>query len=85
MLKKCAQNKNYASGTGGGPPKVLQLTELGEKLLEIISPETTSLDNISEGRNFNRTTGSVNDTIPKRKSFHMSEGFIQNMVLIIFI
>jgi len=39
VLKKCAQNKSYAGGTGGGPLKVLQLTQLEETLLEIIEPE----------------------------------------------
>jgi len=38
VLKKCAQNKSYAGGTGGGPLKVLQLTQL-EETLEIIEPE----------------------------------------------
>lgn len=55
MLKKCAQNKSYAGDTGGGPPKVLQLTELEEHLLEIIDSKTTELDDTPEGENFNRT------------------------------
>lgn len=55
MLKKCAQNKSYAGGTGGGPPKVLQLTQLEESLLEVIDPEAAGLDDIPEGGNFNRT------------------------------
>lgn len=55
MLKKYAQNKSYASGTGGGPPKVLPLTELEENLLEIVTLEAAGLENIPEGGNFNRT------------------------------
>ncbi|XP_011062996.1 PREDICTED: uncharacterized protein LOC105151148 [Acromyrmex echinatior] len=81
VLKKRA--KSYAGGTGGGPPKVLQLTEL-ENLLEIIDPEATDLDDMPEGRNFNRTIqkGSVpiNNTISKRESFHTSKGLYKTTV-----
>ncbi|XP_071652728.1 uncharacterized protein [Temnothorax longispinosus] len=82
VLKKCAQNKSYAGGTSGGLPKVLQLTELEESLLEILDPEAAGLADIPEAENFNRTKqrGSVptnpvaanpvptNDTIPKKES-----------------
>jgi len=77
VLKKCAQNKSYAGGTGGGPPKVLQLSQLEETLLEIIEPEATGLVDIPEGGNFNRTmqrgSALTNDTIPNRNSFHRYE------------
>jgi len=77
VLKKCAQNKSYAGSTGGGSPKVRQLTELEETLLKIIQPEATGLVDIPEGGNFNRTmqrgSALTNDTIPNRNSFHRYE------------
>ncbi|XP_029158568.1 uncharacterized protein LOC114943742 [Nylanderia fulva] len=71
VLKKCAQNKSYAGGTGGGPPKILKLTELEENLLEIIDPEAAGLPEIPEGGNFSRIKqkkSAPNDTISKRSS-----------------
>lgn len=64
VLKKCAQNKSYASGTSGGPPKTIVLTQLEEQLIEIVSPEATGLDNIPQGGAFNRMKKSFN-TIPQ--------------------
>lgn len=54
MLKKCTQNKSYAAGTGGGPPKTIPLTQIEEELLEILSLEAIGLDNIPQGGAFNR-------------------------------
>lgn len=74
VLKKCAQNKSYAGGTGGGPPKVFKLTELEENLLEIIGPEAAGLTDIPEGGNFNRIiqreSASINNTTVKRGFAH---------------
>jgi len=73
VLKKCAENKSYASGTGGGPPKVIKLTELEENLLEIINPEAAGLTDIPEGGNFNRVKqikSTPINTIVNRGSCH---------------
>ncbi|CAL1681386.1 unnamed protein product [Lasius platythorax] len=78
VLKKCAQNKSYAGATGGGPPKVLKLTELEENLLEIIGPEAGGLANIPEGGNFynpmQRRLVPINDTIPENRDFFHTYG-----------
>lgn len=82
VLKKCAENKSYAGGTGGGPPKVIKLTELEENLLEIIYPEAVGLTNIPEGGNFNRInqkeSTSIN-RIAKRGSHHTQYGELHKM------
>lgn len=76
--KKCAKIKSYAGATGGGPPKVLMLTELEESLLEIIGPEAAGLIDISEGGNFynpmQRRLVPINDTIPEKKDFFHTYG-----------
>lgn len=64
-------HKSYAGGTGGEPPKVIELTELQESLLQIIDPEAAGLEGIPEGGNFNRTiqrelTTFTNNRIVKR-------------------
>lgn len=48
-LKKAADNKAYATGTGGGPPKVKVLTSLEMELLDFLTPEASGLDNIAQG------------------------------------
>lgn len=48
-LKKAADNKAYAAGTGGGPPKVKMLTILEKELLDFLTPEASGLDDIAQG------------------------------------
>lgn len=66
VLKKCAQNKSYANGTGGGPPKVQNLTELEENLLAIIDPEAAGLNDIPQG-GFSHVYGRSCETIAQIK------------------
>lgn len=55
VLKKCIQNKSYAAGIGGGPPKIIPLTQIEKELLEILSLEVIGLDNIPQKGTYDDT------------------------------
>lgn len=48
VLKKQAENKRYAGGTGGGPPKKVVFTEVEEDLLDFLTPDASGLMDIPQ-------------------------------------
>ncbi|XP_071570013.1 uncharacterized protein [Temnothorax nylanderi] len=48
VLKKETNRRRNVQGTGGGPPKIVNFTDLEEQLLEILTPEAAGLANIPQ-------------------------------------
>lgn len=49
LLKKVATYKSYAGSTGGGPPKILDVSPSEEDLLEFLTPDANEMFGIPEG------------------------------------
>ncbi|KMQ87640.1 fis family transcriptional regulator [Lasius niger] len=83
-LKNNPRNgKSYAGATGGGPPKVIKLTEVEENLLAIVDPEAVGLDNIPEEGNFynpmQKRPVHNNDTIPQISLICMEDQHVKQL------
>lgn len=50
VLKKETNRRRNAQSTGGGPPKIVNFTDLEEQLLEILTPEAAGMANIPQAR-----------------------------------
>ncbi|XP_077273047.1 uncharacterized protein LOC143903377 [Temnothorax americanus] len=48
VLKKKTNRRRNVQGTGGGPPKIVNFTDLEAQLLEILTPEAAGLANIPQ-------------------------------------
>jgi len=48
VLKKETTRRRNVQGTGGGPPKITNFTDLEEQLLEILTPEAAGMTNIPQ-------------------------------------
>lgn len=47
-MKKVAIYKNYTTGTGGGPAKILDTSPSEDTLLEFLTPEASGMPDIPE-------------------------------------
>lgn len=49
LLKRVAVHKRYASGTGGGPPKILNTSPSEDDLLEFLTPDASGISGVPGG------------------------------------
>ncbi|KMQ81958.1 hypothetical protein RF55_24668, partial [Lasius niger] len=76
VLKKETNRRRNVQSTGGGPPKLVNFTDLEEQLLEILTPEAAGMANIPQaGFPSKKGTNVLNEEVPGH------EGILQNEII----